>query len=1076
MSVVEATRRSAAMRCPVWWLLLFVAAAAPVPKAAPPKAAPPKVVPPKVVPPKAPATQAVALLDADYVNFKYKFMMNRAGMVRSGVGEVWLNFLLKGADRFMQMRLQGEATSPEFGKGDITIIVDGANKAVYSVFHFEKLHEEQCVKYPFPDVKNYAPKMAKLKKRSDQVGHRQDMHAKLLSSAKAFKTQWTGRKTLQLDLDTKGAVKNIQLNQAAKVIRKIEVVGGIHTAKTVPPAAAAMFKPPLNCHNAATEFEPIAKLKILGPHAQSSALSDLLLVLARHDPTDTRFFQILSVFAVPGDVAVMVEAPRPPPLQNLGAVGFDYRSTDTLGGVQHVSSGSVIMNVAERAFHLQGTAKATRLGALVMDLVVQGHKPTSKLDSPPTVYANVNLTVQKEQQCVSYPYPKINPPEKKAIDTLAMAPLKFLRVTELNGDDCSLFEAVLPRSRFMRLYVDLESDHPEAVLRAEIFRSGKLRRTTDIIAWHVQSKTYSAAVLPDARWKCGATPKKGKLANMGLNEVHKRSMEVQDALYALENSPKPFAVMEILALPGDLAIMVDEPQLPDFSKLAGLSFSYKLGTTAGTFNGDFKAKNPLVLQSASPGKATVRLDLPSATMPKNPLYASVTPAPGTGKASCQSLPPGTPATSALSTVVGSFKVTEACVHTFTSQQGECNRFTYLGDSAQIDLLYNIDGNYPQRLEIHSKTAKDKTPVIIDISKWTTHAAAWSPTPACSPAASAKPQWLTRQPGAAVRPHDPAGETLDFVEALGVVGLIPRSSALSVAGVNVRLPGAPPAAAAPKAVAPKPAAPKPAAPKPAAPKPAAPAAAPAAWRGGPPHAKPGLPNSALAPGLKSFSFDFSSVIDRPSPFHEGRERQFSDGKMTVDLARRRFVMEGEISGVGPRMPKVKSKVIFNSEQGKLYSYTQIAREQFTRCWSVGASDSLAAPAGGVQPNPFLRGHFAGSSGPEQGGPADRYSLTLGPGKRAEFMLDQKTEALASLLVKHVWDDASTTVEVTNWSTAAPVDALFEPGAAWDCKDMRSRDSVRELARWDLVALFFPQGEEHDSFAPTERRLDADEVLV
>ena len=51
--------------------------------------------------------------------------------------------------------------------------------------------------------------------------------------------------------------------------------------------------------------------------------------------------------------------------------------------------------------------------------------------------------------------------------------------------------------------------------------------------------------------------------------VQGRSLEFLDALYAVQKLPVSMALLEMLALPGDVSLIVSEPELPDLWTLPG---------------------------------------------------------------------------------------------------------------------------------------------------------------------------------------------------------------------------------------------------------------------------------------------------------------------------------------------------------------------------------------------------------------------------------------------------------------------------------------------------------------------------
>jgi len=188
--------------------------------------------------------------------------------------------------------------------------------------------------------------------------------------------------------------------------------------------------------------------------------------------------------------------------------------------------------------------------------------------------------------------------------------MKFYDMAQIDGEDCAVFSAPLARGRWLFVWVDLESLQPEAILRSEVRREGKVLRQTEILGWH-KPEEVSAFLAPAAEWDCSRDIAKGQLAHLGLSEVHKRSIELQEALYAVRNMSRNFTVEQILALMGDVALVVAEPDAPDLRTLPSLKFDYKLQLTALgpqlAVSGTFSA----ALGGLQRGFRWIRLTMPS---------------------------------------------------------------------------------------------------------------------------------------------------------------------------------------------------------------------------------------------------------------------------------------------------------------------------------------------------------------------------------------------------------------------------------------------------------------------------------
>merc|ERR1719362_1743101 len=158
---------------------------------------------------------------------------------------------------------------------------------------------------------------------------------------------------------------------------------------------------------------------------------------------------------------------------------------------------------------------------------------------------------------------------------LSKLDLVFWAVVELRGEDCAIFEAPLPRGRSIHIWVDMERPKLDAILRSEIHKGGRILRRTDILRWRMHTEV-DIAVLPPERWDCRENPAYEQIAHLGLREAHQRSFELQDALYALRYLRPNFAALELLALTGDVAMMVQEPELPALWELPACSSQFRL--------------------------------------------------------------------------------------------------------------------------------------------------------------------------------------------------------------------------------------------------------------------------------------------------------------------------------------------------------------------------------------------------------------------------------------------------------------------------------------------------------------------
>jgi len=996
------------------------------------------------------------LLTDDYMHVHYNFTLNRQDMHREGSGELWLSFH-HGTPR---MRLKGAARSPRFGDGEITIVVDSGTRTMHVLFKLGALHEAQCIQYPFPRIEDNLDRMKRLRWRMKQVVNWQKIEAHGVKPfSKTLQVNWTKSITLEFNIEDM-QVSGVDLWKGSRKIKTIRINGLPERGTDIPQGAKGVFNPPsVHCSPAEDVVKPPARVELTPPHRKSSALNDLLLVLGDRAASGRegdwpQLFIMLSAITVPGDVAVMIKDPDPPHPERLGGVAFDYTAEVMSRGVRHNSGGSIWLNLAERSFRLRGEAKETKVGPLYMDLIARG-------DVTEKVYANVNLTVQQEHQCVTYDYPRMSGNASRELKDISKTGLSFFAIAELNEEDCGIFVAPLARDRWIHVWVDMEGDMPDAILRSEIHKSGQVLRSTDVTRWHV-GEDVKISVRPPPQWGCAEeTPVTGQLAHLGLQKVHKRSIELQDALYALHELGRDFAVLEILGLTGDVAIMVQEPELPELWRLPSVSFSYSL--YLGPANGDKTGGNPYTAGSFAADLEHGRVRMTAGAMTANATNISVALNPGSlavqvEEASldgpqCLILPLEeshgiTPEKDERFSAAGIFDGVEVI------GQAECNRFTFLGTGAHaesVEFWFSKEENTVCGIEVLPPAGDDGSGLgaLINVPAWEPYyvPGARDGDPYGSGLAAAPDGWDCRtvsqqeQQGgglwlslASEAPPStlPAAVALaKLAEASGVVGLLPPRASTTLSRLVITSPSSL-------------------------------AGASSGPRG--PLAKP---VNIFGEDLQTFAFSFTSTF--PSQGHPGalvaygapvglRTRNHGFGEMRVDLAKRRLYLRSEAANVSAGIPRVESRVIFRGDRGRLYARTKMDDFDFETCWSVGTVEAVPVPRGGMQPNPFRRAKLAGKgfNVPAREGLTqltDKYVFFLNQRKRVELFVDSE-HSLAAMRLDDLSRDVSAGIQVHDWTTDPIDDGWFEPSNDWKCEDLQFLEYAEYIAEWDIIRVFFP----------------------
>jgi len=505
------------------------------------------------------------VLGSNYLHMEYTFSLRRPHMSRDGRGDLRVSSDQEGT----KVRLLGLAHSSRFGDGEIVLTADSKSRFLYASFNLKDMDKKQCVKYPFPKLEDNMMRLQKLQWRKGQV----DRWLSTASSQKGIKMiqlRWSPKNNLEVHLDGTGEVDSIELKRGARVLKTVTVSPGFEALAQMPPDAAHLFAEETNCTLASEVDHPVAEVEFQMAYHKSSALKDLLLVMSL--PGVTRFFTLLSAISVPGDVAVMIDNPESPDFSKIGAVAFDYIANVTSMGTNHHSEGSIWVDPNNRIFRLRGEAKHSKIGPLYMDLLAFGQ-------TGGRIFANVNLSAQDDHECVTYDFPALNQEVVQTLSDLSRQKLEFLKVDDYEQEDCGIFVSPLNRNRWLYVWVDMEEEDDEAILKTEVHRARKVLRSTKITRWRPKSE-ISGALQPPAKWQCSAHHKRSQLAHIGIHEIlgvnqmHKRFAELQDALFSLKSLTPNFLTLQVFALTGDVPIIVSEPRVPELWKIEKVSFNF----------------------------------------------------------------------------------------------------------------------------------------------------------------------------------------------------------------------------------------------------------------------------------------------------------------------------------------------------------------------------------------------------------------------------------------------------------------------------------------------------------------------
>jgi len=1006
------------------------------------------------------------LLRSKRVHTRYEFTLNRRDMKRQGAGEVWLSF----AKTLPRMRWRGAARSPKFGDGQITVVIDPEKRVMYTLFQLPDLREKQCLIYPFPVLNrtDNALRLALVESRKERAKlWESDFQAleagdvsKLVSM---MRLQWSNNTSVEFELAPGGqAVSSMRIMRGSRAVKTINFPdGGLGSKGESNFDDEETFGPPSpDCRPVGQVDYPSALLELQLPHRRSSALNDLLLVLMDMEANPKnwpRIFLLLCALMVPGDVAVMIEDPRPPDLGSLQAVSFRYTAA-VVGrdGARHASGGAIWLDLPTRVLHLRGEARGTEVGPLFMDLIARGGEDHE-------VFANINLTVEGQQQCVAYDYPTLDADSANELKHTAQRGMRFYAISSIHGEDCEIFEAPLARGRWIHIWVDLESETPNAILRSEVHRRGQVIRSTDVLDW-TTADHFKMELEPEPSWNCNHNPQQGQLAHLGLHQVHRRSIELQDALYSLRKLDPEFAMLEILGLTGDVAIMVKEPVAPALEALPFISFEYSVfpapatrppgsRPTTGSFTAD-RARG-LVRITAQDDDATITVWLDTEKLAVRLVKAGksqcltmrspLDPAENNAEAFRKSLPPS---------ISGIFDGVERV------GEHECNRFSFVGAGPRdtsIELWYSNEEDVMCRMSTRPATdAGMGTWELVDIKSWKAGSTiqpqlgdadgpdAWN----CQPVPPAS-SWLLLTKDEPAHDMPTASVLANLAQASGVIGILPHGFAHVLAHLDVMDPSTLGTTTVRTTTTPP-------------------------------------PVNMFSPELSSFRFTFTSTFPLQGASHSARgkagpaepaPRHHSKGEVRVDLAARKLYIRSKAYNISYSMPEVDTRIVYRGDRGVMYSYVRIdggVHGDFEECWDISTAEAFPPPPGGSRAvNPFQGAQRAEGRYSVLGHDSEnvqKHVLYLGQAKRMQLFVSEMSGKLLAINADDLRRRVSLGITVEDWSTAPAEPSWFEPVAEWRCESSKSVRDLVHLAHWDLLRVFFPQGP-----APAARREQEDRRL-
>jgi len=1048
-----------------------------------------------------------------YWHIGYEYSLHRTTMPRSGEGDLWVNYNEKDP----KITLQGVAQSPKFGKGKITIFLDSAIKTMYVRIELEKLHRDQCLKYPFPPGTDEAEQ-----KRLKTLRARQE---KLQKAVHEAETDWeTGKETqllpwtdrYRLGIITKhGSSKmlGVTLRQGKRVVKRVDFIE-MKVADHQPSSKFTdMLDPPSRSCLSPSEYQDVVgEIDLKPPHQRSSALNDLLLMLSSRDPVQdwTLGILLLQSALLPGDIAVMLEDPEPPRIEQWHHIAYDYTAV-AASHPGHVSrsEGTMWINMEKRAFRLNGNAKNTKVGDLHIDLLVHS------VDDP-AIYANVVLDEEAEQECQRFTYPTLTDEPKEELEVSEKHPLEFLSISDVDGEDCGIFTAPLARGRWLHLWVDMESDNPDAFLRSEIHHNGKVLRSTHVKKWRT-GEDVPVHVQPKNEWHCTSGDGVSRFASLDIRSMHQKSIQLEDALYSLRELSTDFSVRELLGLTGDLAIVVKVPLPPNLGTLDAVTFNF-----VTSFDGKHDVSGNLALDGRhgrlrvsvtdhSGVRITVAMDVGKAVAVKveKPQQAA--------KCLKLNLRNGVAEEQTPFLGTGLFRKVEAV------GEQECNHFQYAPGSGSeaLDLWYSEEEQAICQIELQRlhqmSTVHTRIMTFIDsfmpevelFSDFEGNEEEWT----CD-STSVRP-WLHHSSQKLSSSAAPTSATIGSItEALGMLGLVPSQASsvigylswdealsmrTSTSGLTLTLGESTPACCMEEGLQAK----------------VTGVASPLvqlvdgerqcygsdqkseqewideyATHLADPHRHPlgvclsdgfytgegdkstgssqsspekSSADGVMSPLLKSFGFTFESIHPLKG-FPQGlsglsgqkltgevwRERHHGHGELRVDLEHRRLYLRSSTKDFSKGIPEVTSEIIYRGDRDKLWARSRL--DDYEQCWQIDTSQALPGHQDHVL-NPFRRGKLTGHSTiPGSSEAAQKYTFFIAPEKRVDIFV--KDQSLSYLELTDLTRDVATGVHARGWITAPLSQEIFEVGQDWKCEQVLPDKYLDQLATWDLIQVFLP----------------------
>jgi len=626
----------------------------------------------------------------------------------------------------------------------------------------------------------------------------------------------------------------------------------------------------------------------------------------------------------------------------------------------------------------------------------------------------------------------------------------------LDGEDCAIFSTSLPRGRRIFVWVDMEGERPGEFLRAEIRKRGRRLRSLDVVRWHSNSSEAIMEQTPRKEWNCTDAPSIDTFVHLGLRDLQTWSVELQDALRSLRELKSEFVVLEMLALAGDVCLMVKEPEAPELWRFPKISFGYTL-FLGGTWKGPYttgrlavdheEGRFQLTADYGATGSVNISLNLEAGklavrvqqldsehcialTLEKTQLNTAAVPMPGV----FDGVEPIADAKCDRFSFVSPEAAEERNVVRFWLSNEKPVGKTPIG-VAMATSPGSMGGKICQ-LQIAPPPGHGH-PSLMTVTDWEESfkpASSSSSFEGCTPASETTDSWIEydNRPGpfSRLQPKGlwPAGEGLGkIVEVATILGILTEqwvADPLSRLILHTPPVGTTVTTTTTQA-----------------------------------------PLSLFAPELQSFSFSFSSTYVQPLQQARGMHSlsyfgggHRGTGEMRVDLEWRQLYLRSVATNVSAGIARLESEIFYSAERGRVYARTRLAAEGYEQCWSIGVA-ALPSPAKGASRNPFLRARLEGRGTTEDEDGTlspglDKYMLRLDAWKRAELFVDEHS-ALSAIHFDDHRNGASVGVMVNDWSTEPIPKEKIEPESGGACNNVQHLDQENsQILAWDIIRFLFP----------------------